>query len=272
LKGLTDGFASNFLSQYHSLASSGMSAFIAAISGIIAIIALASALLKDFIKEHINSHTKDIVSAASKHLRDTAHIEHTSLAAQIYARLSGRILYSQLTNFYTDLMCPETRRDRYMGYLEGGSHIATVGNDTANGLIMLHKEKNEEIPDASYKWINACKNNFIFYIASENDISFNITRTEESITKVGDAAKAIIELERMLLDGRRNDFLLDNRETLIWAKLCFGTLPARDAKTQIETLARDSNTPLKWKKDVQAKYDFYDRFTEHTQKVNLSIA
>jgi len=270
LKGLTDGFASNFLSQYHSLASSGISAFVAAISGTIAIIGLASALLKDFIKEHINSH----ISEASKHLRDTAQREHTTLAAQIYARLAGRILYSQLKNFYDDNTCPQqtNRRDRYMGYLEGGSHISTVGNNTANDLISLYKENNEEIPDDAYKWINACRNNFIFYIASENDVSFNKSNTEESIKNVGDAAKAITELDKMLLDDRKKDFLLDNKETLIWAKLCLGLLRARDVKTQIELLARNTNATTKWKKDVQARYDFYDRFTEHTEKVDLSIA
>jgi diacylglycerol kinase len=268
LKGLTDGFASNFLSQYHSLASSGISAFIAAISGTIAIIALASALLKDFIKEHINSHTKEIIDTASKHLIQEANIAHNSLAAQIYARIGGNILYSQLKSFYNDSQCPQNnRRDRYLGYLEGGTHISTIGNDTANDLVTLYNKA--DLTDNDYYWLNACRNNFIFYVCSENDVYFNTPRTEETLKKLGDVASAISELEKMLSDGRKKDHLRENKETLIWAKLCLGTISCRDAKTQIEALAREADTPVKWKRDIQARYNFYDRFPEHPQLTGM---
>jgi|GEM_PF-3940836 hypothetical protein len=274
LKGLTDGFASNFLSQYNSLASSGLSAFIAALFGTIAIIALASTLLKDFIKEYINTHTQAVLDKATDHLLTTANIEHASLATQIYARLGGRILLSQLNNFYRDPMCPQVhRRERYMGYLEGGAHISTVGNDSANKLIRLYREKKIPIPDDDAKWINACKNNFIFYVSAKHDTYFNISKSEDVIKTVGDVANAIKELEAMLSDNRKTLSLVDNRETLIWAKLCLGIMTGQVAKTQIELLASDSNINDEWKKEVQERYEFYDRFPEHAgNKVNLAIA
>ena len=273
LKGITDGFASNFLSQYNSLASSGLSAFVAAISGTIAIIALASALLKDFIKEHINSNTERVIADAKDDLMGTATRAHASLATQIYARLGGRIMYRQLVPFYKDPNCPhQFRRDRYESYLEAGVHISTIGNDSANDLAKLYKDKEIPIPDDDNKWIGACRNNFIFYASSANDACFTIRRKGDDLKKLGDVAAAITDLERMLLDGRKTEFSIHQKETLIWAKLCLGLITNVDAKNHIETLAQDADSTAEWWDDIQSRYRFYNRFPEHANnKVNLIV-
>lgn len=273
LKGITNGFASNFLSQYNSLASSGMSAFVAAISGTIAIIALASALLKDFIKEHINTHTEQIINDAKADLLTTANIAHASLATQIYARLGGRIIYRQLMRFYKDPLCPQSmRRDLYMSYLEGGVHIATIGNRSANDLVKLYQDKNMPIRDEDYKWISACRNNFIFYASSANDAHFKFRRTGDDLKNLGDVAAAITDLERILSDRKKTEFSFHEKETLIWAKLCLDMISNEDAKSQIETLAQDADSTAEWRDDIQDRYGFYNRFPEHANnKVNLNV-
>lgn len=273
LKGITDGFASNFINQYNSLTSSGISAFITSISIIIALLSLASALLKDIIAKEVFGGSKKIVDNASEHLLALANIAHASLETKIYARLGGRIILSQLVNFYKDHNCPATRRDRYMAYLEGGAHIATVGNNSANALIRLYQAKNWEIPDDDAKWINACKNNFIFYVSAINDTYFNISKSEDTIKNVGDVANTIKEFEAMLSDNLKTLSLADNQETLIWAKLCLGIITGQVAKAQIELLARDCTISDVWKREVKERYEFYDRFPEHAgNKVNFTIA
>ncbi|MGC2224596.1 MAG: hypothetical protein WA624_20700 [Methylocella sp.] len=125
LKGITDGFATNFLNQYNGLASTGMTIFITGISVTIAIIALVSNLLRDFIAKSVDASHKKFLDESTAMLREaktavleeaksqsttilqqgktevsnTAALAHGALATQIYARLGGRILYSQIINF-----------------------------------------------------------------------------------------------------------------------------------------------------------------------------
>jgi hypothetical protein len=103
LKGMTDGLAANFMNQYNSLASIGISAFVAAIAAVIAIISLTSALLREFITKSAEKSHNDLLKESQNKLsrilcqaKYEVDISHASLLTQIYARLSRRMLYSPL--------------------------------------------------------------------------------------------------------------------------------------------------------------------------------
>ncbi len=68
LKGITDGFATNFMNQYNSLASTGMTIFITGISVTVAVIALVSNLLREFITKSVDKSHRDFLEEAKQNL------------------------------------------------------------------------------------------------------------------------------------------------------------------------------------------------------------
>jgi hypothetical protein len=301
LKGITDGFATNLLNQYNSLASIGLTAFVAAIYATIGIIALTSTLLREFITNSVkqshdklfddskinleilqqdaNSQTEakltEMVEQAKKTVADSADIAHTALLTQIYGRLGGQIIY-----LYKDLAAPHERhRSLFFSYLRIGAHIAKVGNQVANKLVELYG--NQEIPPEHKQYVLFCRNNFVFYVSSANDKYLAISKDtvaegeleilERDEDDVKDVELCIAELEETVAQDRKNSYWLDIKDTIIWAKLSLGITSPGDCKAALEGMVNDTAISREWKRNLKKRYDFYDKFDEHTDKICLHV-
>ncbi len=99
-----------------------------------------------------------------------------------------------------------------------------------------------------------------------NDKYLRRERDEEVIQNV---KQAIAELKQFASEENKNNkYWLDVKDTIVWAELCIGTILPHQAKQEIELIAQGCD--IATKTDLQERYDFYDRFPEHVDQVNLS--
>lgn len=283
LKGITDGIATNFLNQYNSLASIGITIFIAAVSATIAIIALTSAILRDSINKRVEESHQKVLEEAKNKLLLEGNIMHTALFAEIYGRLGG-----QMINLYKDLGKPQnTHKPLYLSYVRLCADISKVGNDVANNLVELYGKQKTCIPDKHKQYIKFCRNNFVFYTSQANDRYLAVApeiahesenevleRNEDDIKNVKRHIKELEKIadeEKIAAEQYMNNYWLDINDTIVWAKLCLGLLTAQQAKTALEQLMQDNDIGRQWKTALKKRYDLYDKFEEHRDKVNLQV-
>lgn len=216
------------------------------------------------------SNSKTELSTAIKDANDeytsTASIDHIAVLTQIHAIWGGPGIY-----LYINLPTPleETKQKKlYSGYMKICVNIAKRGNEFANKLVELYKEQKKEIPEDHLECITMCRNNFVFYISSENDKDLYADHKANE-KEIADARSYIIELEKM---ADKSKFKNDIRDTIIWARLVFGIITAKETKERLEVLlkdvvsaAKDKNIAVQWRKQLIERYEFYDRFPEHKE-------
>jgi hypothetical protein len=166
---------------------------------------------------------------------------------------------------YKDIPNTQGRyRDIYKNTLRIGSSISSAGNEFADKLLALCKHQNVQIQDDHEEYICFCRNNFVFYVSSSNDKYFGENNADD-IKKV----KLYIENLEKITD--KSKYWYDINDTIIWAKLSLGVISAQKAKEELEALIKDKDITRQWKNDLQKRYDLYDMFDEHTEKVKLTL-
>lgn len=105
-------------------------------------------------------------------------------------------------------------------------------------------------------------------MSSANDKYFPVESNEDDIENV---RLAIAELEKIAGEDNQNINMRDIKDTIVWAKLSLGIMTAQQAKAEVELLIKDRDITPRWKIDLKKRYDFYDRFPEHKDKVDLQV-
>ncbi len=285
LKGLSDNFSTHFITQYNSLAGIGVTTIIAAIA---IFIASGTLLIKTSVEEShrillaeskselnrliavAKQESKDeltmIVDVAKRDLWERTGASHLELTAKIAANFSGHCI-----NLYKDNPKPEESDGRqpptyktnqiYKSYL--GIALA-LGYDGYKASLDLQKSLSDRKSDPTplqKTVIVRCLNNYLFYLAQRGH------KIDEPQIR-----QLLGELEQLADTNRDDPAWRDYKDTIAWAKLHLGEETAERTKSYIESLIRDTNAPQEWQLATKERYDFYDRFPSHTQKVNLVIA
>jgi len=270
IKGLSDSFSSQFVTQYNSLASIGVTTILTAIaifiaSGTLLIKTAVEESHKQLLKESSEKLTSEI-DAAKGELLKVATTAHHQISARIASNFSGHCI-----NLYKDNPKPQETDGKqppsyklsniYESYLQIALGLGQDGYDSACAMENSLKERLAEPTPEQQQVAAHCLNNYIFYLAQREE------KADEANVR-----RLLTRLEELAVQNRSDHkYWMDYQDTVIWVKLHLGDLSAEQARSAVESLISETSAPSAWRAAAKERYDFYDRFPSHTEKVNLSV-
>lgn len=218
---------------------------------------LTSFLGNFWIKDRVTAMHEEAFESAKSSLDEKTREAIAEASATIFMQFGGHCI-----NLYKDFKDPShNNKNMYNSYVNIAVTMSKYGYLNAE-IMRKSLELQKLTPNDTQKLvIEGCLNNYAYYLAqraSPHD------KTE--------LATLLPKVEKTVADEGDNPGWWDRRDTLAWVKLALGLASAADTHKAVTEILNSPLVPDAWKLEVIERYNFYDRFQEHIDKVKITEA
>ncbi|MBG0797566.1 hypothetical protein IYX23_07780 [Methylocystis sp. L43] len=246
IEDLTAKFGDQFASQFHNLATVGISTLITAISILIAFIAfIGNVALKDAVKA---AHEAEMVRARNQ-LDSLTKLANDRIHASVYGTISG-----QFVDIYKSIPNPRGEQSNLLrSYLNSAIVMSKIAFDSADALVTKLDSLSSVVSDSDkQQYVETrvrCMNNYAFYLA-QRGLERDKIRVEEFLSemiKTADTRKQ-----------NRESYWWAFEDTVVWVRLNLGLIHADQAAVVVQALLDGDCADADWKKGTVANYRMYN--------------
>ena len=216
---------------------------------------LTSFLGNFWIKDRVLAMHNEAIESAKSTLDEKFKEAIAEASATIYTQFGGHCI-----NLYKDFKDPSgSNKGIYNSYINIAVTMSKYGY--LNAEIMRKSLELQKLrPGETQKFvIDGCLNNYAFYLAQRA-----LPQDKAEL------ATLLPKLEKTVSEEGNSPGWWDHHDTLAWVKLALGLVSAADTKKAVNAILSNPLVPAAWKTAVIERYDFYDRFVEHVDKVEIS--